>query len=131
TDYIWDFGDETPTSTVVNPTHDYSNSAGNFTIELIASNQGMCFDTAYYQVRVKESEIFYIPNTFTPDGDSYNETFKAIFTSGFDPYNYTMLIYDRWGEIIWECHDYEVGWNGNFGDNIVQDGIYTWKIEVK
>lgn len=131
TDYVWDFGDETPTSTVVDPSHDYSSYAGNFTIQLVASNQGICFDTAYYQVQVKESEIFYIPNTFTPDGDSYNETFKAVFTSGFDPYNYTMLIYDRWGEIIWESHDWTVGWNGTFGGNIVQDGIYTWKIEVK
>lgn len=131
TDYVWDFGDETPTSTAVDPSHDYSNYAGNFSIQLIASNQGICFDTAYYQVQVKESEIFYIPNTFTPDGDSYNETFKAIFTSGFDPYNYTMLIYNRWGEIIWESHDWTVGWNGTYNDNIVQDGIYTWKIEVK
>ena len=82
-------------------------------------------------IEVEEELIFYIPNSFTPDDDGHNETFKAVFYSGYDPYQYTMYIFNRWGEIIWECHDVSVGWDGSYGGNIVQDGTYTWKIEFK
>ena len=75
------------------------------------------------------------PNTFTPDDDNFNQTFQPIFTSGFDPYDYTLLIFNRWGEIIFESHDAKVGWNGSYGSGgeieMVQDGVYTWKIEFK
>ena len=79
--------------------------------------------------------IYYVPNTFTPDDDNFNQTFKPIFTSGFDPFDYTLYIFNRWGEIIFESHDANVGWNGTYGSNseieMVQDGTYTWKIEFK
>ena len=131
TEYQWDFGDGTPGSIAMEPTHSYSDNAGSFTIQLVASNQGLCFDTAYAIIEVIESLIFYVPNAFTPDGDNYNENFKPVFYSGFDPYDFTMLIFNRWGEIVWESHNYDVGWNGTYNGNVVPDGVYTWKIEVK
>jgi gliding motility-associated-like protein len=131
TEYQWNFGDGTPGSVAFEPTHDYSDNIGSYTIQLVASNQGLCFDTAYAVIELIESLILYVPNTFTPDGDSYNEYFKPVFYSGFDPYDFTMLIYNRWGEVVWESHNYDVGWNGNFNGNTVSDGVYTWKIEVK
>jgi gliding motility-associated-like protein len=69
-------------------------------------------------------------NTFTPDGDDYNEYFQAIFTSGYDPYDFELLIFNRWGELIWESHDDSVGWHATYGvdGRQVQDGTYTWKI---
>jgi gliding motility-associated-like protein len=75
--------------------------------------------------------IFYIPNTFTPDDDAYNSTFFPVFTSGFDPQKYSMLIFDRWGELIFESRDAEVGWDGTYGGKLMQDGTYIWKIEFK
>ena len=131
TEYQWDFGDGTPGSLAMEPTHSYSDNVGSFEIELVASNQGLCFDTAYTIIEVIESLIFYVPNAFTPDGDNYNEYFKPVFYSGFDPYDFTMLIFNRWGEIVWESHNYDVGWNGTYNGNVVPDGVYTWKIEVK
>ena len=47
------------------------------------------------------NEIFYIPNAFTPNGDERNNTFKPIITSGVDVFNYVFVIYNRWGQIIW------------------------------
>ena len=72
-----------------------------------------------------------MPNTFTPDGDNYNEFFTPVFTSGYDPYDFDLYIFNRWGEIIWESHDASAGWDGTYGGNLVQDGTYTWKIEFK
>ena len=76
TEYQWDFGDGTPGSIAMEPTHSYGENPGSFTIQLVASNQGLCFDTAYAIIELIESLIFYVPNAFTPDGDNYNEYFN-------------------------------------------------------
>ena len=134
--YVWNFGDNTPTSILVNPSHDYSSDPiGNYIVTLIAYSPAGCVDTAYSTIQIYEDLIFYVPNTFTPDNDDYNPTFQPIFTAGYDPYDYTLLIFNRWGEIVFESHNTEIGWDGSYGSNdeidLVQDGTYTWKIEFK
>ena len=44
-----------------------------------------------------------------------------------------MLIFNRWGEVIFETNDATVGWDGTYlsGQGLVQDGTYTWRIEFK
>jgi len=81
---------------------------------------------------IAEDVIFWVPNTFTPDGDQYNQTFKPIFYSGFDPYDFDLFIFNRWGEPIWESHDVNVGWDGSYNNGMkCPDGAYTWKIRFK
>ena len=79
-------------------------------------------------IYIKDELIFYVPNTFTPDGNKINATFQPVFSTGFDPYNYTLIIFNRWGELIFESHNSEIGWDGTYGDELMQDGTYTWKI---
>jgi len=132
TDYVWTFGDGSQSTTEVNPTHFFPDEhTNNYIVELIATSPLGCADTVTKVIRVVEETIFYVPNTFTPDGDNYNEYFRAVFTSGYDPYDFTLLIFDRWGEIIWESHNADVGWDGTYGGETVQDGTYTWTIEFK
>ena len=86
-------------------------------------------------VQVIEELIYYVPNSFTPDGDIFNQTWQPIFTSGFDPYDFTVLVFNRWGEIVWESHDHNEAWDGGYGTGqnyqMCQDGTYTWRIEFK
>ena len=132
TNYSWDFGYETVNSTEEHPTHTFPDAeTAGYTVELVAYTPLGCSDTAWLVITVQEELIYYVPNTFTPDGDSYNEFFRPIFTSGFDPFDFSLFIYNRWGEIIWESHDASVGWDGTYGGKIVPDGTYTWKIEFK
>ena len=131
-DYLWNFGDNSPSSILDNPSHTFLDlDGGSYQVELIAYSPLGCTDTAYRTIRVREELIYYVPNTFTPDGDAYNEYFTPVFSSGFDPYDFTMLIFNRWGEIVWESHDASVGWDGTYGGRLVQDGTYTWTIEFK
>lgn len=133
--YTWDFGDESPTTHQVNPIHTYpKDSSGRYTVTLVASGGIMCLDTATLVIQINEEQIFYIPNSFTPDEDKYNEVFKPVFTSGFDPQTYTFIVYNRWGEILFESHNINVGWDGTYGidsEKIVPDGVYIWKIKIK
>jgi gliding motility-associated-like protein len=131
--YVWTFGDDLSTSTLENPTYQFPIDEGGYEVELIAYSPLGCSDTARMVITVVEELIFYVPNSFTPDGDSFNEYFQAIFTSGFDPFDFELLIFNRWGEIIWESHDDSIGWDGTYGagQKLVQDGVYTWRIEFK
>jgi gliding motility-associated-like protein len=74
-----------------------------------------------------------VPNSFTPDGDQFNQVFVPIFSSAVDQSSYHLSIFDRWGELIFESFDLQVGWDGTYKVNqgMVQDGMYIWKIDFK
>ncbi|MDG1332784.1 MAG: PKD domain-containing protein [Crocinitomicaceae bacterium] len=130
--YEWDFGINSSTSTEVSPFFEYpTDASGNYTVELIAYSPLGCSDTAYAEIQLVEEVIFYVPNTFTPDDDDYNPTFQPVFSAGYDPYDFTLLIFNRWGEIIFESRNADIGWDGTYGGKLMQDGTYTWKIEFK
>jgi gliding motility-associated-like protein len=131
-DYQWNFGDNSAYSISENSEHNFPEEiGGSYLVELVAYSPLGCVDTAWTTISVREELIYYMPNSFTPDGDAYNEYFKPVFTSGYDPYDFTMLIFNRWGEVIWESHDASVGWDGTYGGRVIQDGVYSWTIEFK
>jgi gliding motility-associated-like protein len=130
--YLWYFGDG-QSSTDINPYHTFNQSNNGAYVQLIAYSQSGCADTAQLTIGYQEEEVFYVPNSFTPDGDEYNNVFFPFFYSGYDPYNYELAIFDRWGELIFESRNVLVGWDGSYGDKgrKAQDGIYIWKITFK
>ncbi|MEN9304672.1 MAG: hypothetical protein RL264_3101 [Bacteroidota bacterium] len=130
--YNWNFGDG-QTSTDFSPSHVYSNVNGGITVVLSGSTTFGCIGTASLFIPFKDESVFYVPNTFTPDGDEFNQTWRPVFSKGFDPYNFNVYVFDRWGELIWENHDYRVGWDGTNGGKgrKAPEGIYTWRIEYK
>jgi len=130
TSYLWTFEDGS-TSNLFEPSHTFPAAEGNYGIELVAYSASGCTDTAWAIVVVKEDIIYYVPNTFTPDGDEHNQGFLPVFTSGFDPFNFNMKIFNRWGEIVFETNNHLVGWDGTYHEKLVQDGTFTWKIEFK
>jgi gliding motility-associated-like protein len=128
--YQWNFGDGS-TSTAVNPVHLYPYEENAYTVQLIANNEYNCPDVVSMTINVTQELIIYVPNTFTPDGDEHNNTFYPVLSSGFDKFNYTLYIFNRWGEIIFESHDPDFGWDGTYHDQLCMDGVYVWKIVVK
>jgi gliding motility-associated-like protein len=72
------------------------------------------------------NELFYIPNSFSPDGNEHNQYFLPVITSGVDLYQYHMSIYNRWGEVIWETYNTNEGWDGTYNNSLCPDGTYTW-----
>ncbi len=130
--FEWDFGDGSLISTHSDPQHTFPDEgAANYPVTLVAFSDFGCSDTLTRIFRVTDELIFYIPNAFTPDADEYNNTFFPVFYSGYDPFSYTMLIFDRWGEVVFESHDTQVGWDGTYRGDLVKEGIYTWKIAFR
>jgi gliding motility-associated-like protein len=125
--YNWDFGDGT-TSNSINPTHSYSMPPGFYPVTLVAFNEFGCSDTAALSIQLIEEPLIYVPNSFTPNFDGTNDVFLPIIDSGIDIYTYRLLIFNRWGEVLFESMNKEVGWDGTYGGKIMQDGVYIWKI---
>lgn len=130
--YEWSFGDNSGKEYTQHTTHQFPNeNSANYTVQLIAYNDAGCSDTTRKVISIEEELVFYVPNTFTPDGDEHNNIFKPVMTSGYDPFNYQLEIYDRWGECVFISKNADVGWDGTYNDKMAQDGIYTWKITLK
>ncbi len=131
TDYIWNFGDGS-SSNSVSPYHQFEiDDEENFIITLTAISQYGCISTITEIIKVIEDELIYVPNTFTPDGDQYNNLFTPVITSGIDIYSYNMEIYDRWGEKIFTTNDVSLGWDGTYNGRPVQDGVFVWIINYQ
>jgi len=137
TDYEWNFGDG-DFSNAINPTHEYSVDEISrkfiFDVELVATSNLGCKDTFNLDLPFFEELIYFIPNTFTPDGNQYNESFKPQFTSGFEPLEYKLQIYNRWGELIFESNNPAYGWDGSYGSSqtiYAPEGTYLYKVYYK
>jgi len=129
--YEWIFGDGSPNAYTTNVQHMFPGAGpGQYIVTLIATSEYGCIDTMSMPIQILDELIFYVPNAFTPDGDNHNNMFNPIFFSGFDPYDYTLLIFNRWGEVIFESRNAEIGWDGTYAGTPVQDGVYIWKIMV-
>lgn len=100
---------------------------GDYPITLTVSNAAGCIDSITYTVSIISDVLIFAPNTFTPDGDEFNQSW-LVHMSGIDVYDFELVIYNRWGEIVWESYDISVGWDGTYGGKPVQDGTYTWFI---
>ncbi|MCC7332699.1 MAG: gliding motility-associated C-terminal domain-containing protein [Flavobacteriales bacterium] len=126
--YSWNFGDGSISNDVA-PLHTYIDK-GNYTITLIANNSFNCSDTSKQDIIINPEYNFYIPNAFTPDRDGLNEVFSAV---GEEIKEFSMQIFNRWGEKIFETHDIQNGWNGKGkdGSNIAQEDVYVYNIRLK
>jgi gliding motility-associated-like protein len=135
TTYNWNFGDGN-TSTAVNPSYLYT-SVGEYLIQLIATSNFGCTDTAYAHV-ITDADIVF-PNAFTPNtagssGGYYDP--KSIDNDIFFPYSsgvidFKFQIFDRWGELIFETDNIKQGWDGYYRDKPCQVGVYVWKAYAK
>jgi gliding motility-associated-like protein len=135
TSYYWNFGDGGFTN-LTNPSHNYV-TVGFYTVSLVATNQFKCTDTAYKDIKVISDIQF--PNVFTPNvnggnGGSYNPA--NLDNDVFFPYTsgvveYKLLIFNRWGELVFESQDINMGWDGYFNGKLCQQDAYVWKADVK
>jgi len=130
--YHWEFEDGVPSSSnELSPKIKFPDGVvDNYDTRLIATSPYGCIDTADLTVYVFEEVLLYAPNTFTPDGDEHNPTWKVI-AEGIDLNDFELLIYNRWGEIVWVTHDIHSAWDGRYNSEAAKEGIYTWTLTTK
>lgn len=125
---FWTFGDGS-SSTSANTIHNYEQGiAETYMVTLVVVSDAGCADTTFQEIEIKEQLLFYVPNTFTPDGDLFNPNFTPIMTAGFDPYDYHLIIFNRWGEVVFESRHPLKGWDGTYAGRPADEGTYIWTL---
>jgi gliding motility-associated-like protein len=79
-------------------------------------------------VDICATTTMWAPNCFTPNGDESNNVWKPIGTNYFDEY---FFIVNRWGNMIFESRDLNVGWDGSYSGKMCQDGVYIYYLQWK
>ncbi|MBL4702935.1 MAG: gliding motility-associated C-terminal domain-containing protein [Flavobacteriales bacterium] len=131
TTYNWIFGADTlGTSTDANPTFTFpSDAPGTYLTCLVATSDFGCQDSVCHNVVIDEEFLVFVPNSFTPDDDNVNETFGPVVT-GADPLKYKFMVFNRWGEVIFDSQILGLNWDGRYKNQIVQEDVYVWMLEV-
>lgn len=109
-----------------NPIHLYADT-GLFDVTQIVYNEFGCSDTMTLPLYVHGNFVVYLPNTFTPDGSGVNDVF-SMNGYGFDQFE--LLIFNRWGEVVKTITDLSDSWDGTYGGQPCQDGVYTWRLRA-
>lgn len=141
--YHWDFGDDS-TSNLANPLHYYQES-NEYIITLIVTSPDGCSDTIQKgdELQTKAGGTLGFPNAFTPglggpigssgmgggggsDDGFGNGLFYPVLMEGVE--EYTLQIYDRWGELLFSGTKEEIGWDGYYNGKICKQDVYIWKI---
>ena len=138
--YHWDFGDGN-SSTDFAPSHQYT-APGLYSIALTTTSDMGCEDTYTLNevLKVEQGGEVVFPNAFTPNpegpsggryefGSPHNTVFYPSTQKGV--MEYQLQIFTRWGEIIFESNDVEIGWDGYHKNTLAPQGVYIWRARYK
>ncbi len=114
-DYIWSTGENTDKITI--------NTEGFYWL-MVTNNKG-CQVTEYIDVKAKNcfSEI-YFPNSFTPNNDGLNDTFKPTVYGVLEKYQ--LYIYNRYGKLVFYTNSWLNGWDGKYSGKLQNTGAFSW-----
>lgn len=118
--YTWSNGSRTNMTTIEDPGTYWlkiENSNGCNSIDTVTIDQTKCHCTLY------------IPNAFTPNQDGLNDLFKPIYHCDIE--SYSLRIFNRWGDLIYETNDPTEAWDGRYKGRIVKQDIYNYLLSYK
>jgi gliding motility-associated-like protein len=139
--YYWEFGDGN-TSSVESPLHQYLDP-GVYGVTLIANNIYNCPDTFKLEdaVFAEGGGDLQFPNAFTPSSTGSNDGYFDLNANNFNndiffPLyrgvdEYQLMIFNRWGELIFESREVNRGWDGYYRGDPCQQDVYVWKVRAR
>jgi gliding motility-associated-like protein len=131
--YTWYFGDDM-TSNMEQPIHQYAEE-GVYSVSLIAESMQGCLDTLQKTewININNDNTggnpgttpdLWLPNAFTPNGDGENDVF---IPRGEAISDYTLQIFNHWGEQIYKLENTQNGWDGLCGTGMpAPSATYTY-----
>jgi gliding motility-associated-like protein len=123
-DWYWDFGDGMGTSTDQNTSYSYD-STNTFSVLFVVTDINGCMDSLYKDIVVFMPPV--VPSGFTPNGDGQND---ILYVLGGPYKELDFLIYNNWGELIFESHDQSVGWDGTYKGIDQPLGVFVYTVRA-
>ncbi|MDG1476217.1 MAG: PKD domain-containing protein, partial [Vicingaceae bacterium] len=127
TSWLWDFGDGTDSSTASNPVHTYITEGIYIVTQTVFNNLG-CSDKTSLEITIQDLKVFppVLPTGFSPNGDGEND---VLLVRGGPFKSVHLVVYNNWGNLIFESEDAEIGWDGSWNgtEQFAGDYVYTVK----
>jgi gliding motility-associated-like protein len=117
TSYAWSTGASTASLSV--------NSQGLYSVT-VSNSCGNASDGILVHYQNCHCRVF-MPNTFTPNNDESNDRFGAVSECQLQEYH--LIIFDRWGKLLFESFMISDGWDGTFEGNPVPEGVYVFHLD--
>ena len=115
----WNTG-ETQSSILVEENGTYSVTATN--------SCGTSSDSLEVNFKICDCEIF-IPNAFTPNDDAVNDVFSPM--AACELTDFSLLVFNRWGEVLYQSENAGMHWDGTYKGEIVQNGLYYYLMSYR
>jgi gliding motility-associated-like protein len=126
-DYQWNFGDGSGMVADEHPEHRYGN-LGIYDVSLVTVTESGCSDTAHASVVVAFDKL-YPPTAFSPNSQLPEDRRFTVNADGVLDTGYRLMVYNRWGEVIFESRTPDEGWDGRLaGGNFAPAGVYVWTV---
>lgn len=128
--YLWEFGDGS-SSGEMNPSHVYTHE-GVYDITLHVWTENDCYDLYLLEaaVVVEPTGRIVFPNAFRPASPlQENRVFRPGVIDHVEDYH--LMIFNRWGEQVFESFSQETGWDGFVNGKMAKQDVYVWKVEGK
>jgi gliding motility-associated-like protein len=126
TSYDWSFFN---TSIVSPPDLVYPiTNFGTYAFQLWVMNQYGCMDSTEVNIVVNPSFAIYFPSAFTPNGNDNNDQFLP---KGYGITEYEIMIFDRWGEMVFRSTDMSKGWDGTYKNGLPFPDVYAYRCVIK
>ena len=93
---------------------------------IVASNP-TCADTMCKYIFIKFIPLIGVPNAFSPNGDGVNDVVKV---EGMGIVELTFRIFNRWGELVFETHDVNQGWDGIYKGTLQEMDVFTYTVQA-
>ena len=113
-----------------NPSFTFPKDSGNYYVTLIVEDDKTCKDTITKKIFIRSEIALFLPNSFTPNGDGLNDTFTPK-GFGISEEAYAFLIFNRWGEVVFETNNVLEGWDGTFKGELLTSGVYAWRADFR
>jgi gliding motility-associated-like protein len=137
TKIVWFFGDGDSLVNATNPTYTFP-TYGSYSVKLTSMNFYGCTDTLTQEVKIKPYYNFDVPNAFVPNRfggnggyyDLNNPTNEVFYPISEFVQNYRLIVYNRWGEMVFESTDINIGWDGYYRGQLSPQDVYVWKVDI-
>lgn len=125
--WLFGDGDSLATASRLPAVHLY-NKTGTFNACLVAFNSSGCADISCQNVKTIIAALVDLPNAFTPNSGDIN---SKIFVKGFGITKMNFIIWNRWGQKVFESNDKSIGWDGSFKGVLQPMDVYAYTLEVE
>ncbi len=126
--YTWNFDENGAISSGIDASYLYEQE-GTYNPWLIVENEWGCVDSfsVWIDVLPNTEFVLWSPNIFTPNGDGINDIYFPVH-EGVEELH--LMIFNRWGQLLFESSELDAHWDGTYQGTIVPDGVYVYVIDV-